>query len=828
MFWRSRALLLLLLLGCLKVCSASILAADSSPTINALAPLDSGVPHFNVLEYAVEGIELPATNNLTPMYSKYVGTNVSLAQIVQAAADLQAEYRSVGYPLVSVAIAEKRITNGIVPMYVFQGAIQQILVSGRRYVVSSNGVELAMTSLPAQSAPDVVTNTAPPPFIYHVKSGPATPEELARARANLLQTMADLTAKENDTRVHVVSTNGGARFEVDRYVVEGNSILSPDIVAGAMTNVDGAFGTNVGIQGPITAATELQKAYRERGYVLVSVGLPQQKLTNGTVKVEVTEGRLANIKVTGNHYFSSNNIMRAFPSLHPNTMLNGPVFQAELNRANANQDRQVIHPVLSPGLEPGTSDLELQVKDQLPLHAKVELNNQSSPGTPDLRVNSSAVYNNLWQQENSFGVQYSFSPELYKGYSPVAYGAYKFTSAELAQLYKSGNDWNFYDQPLVANYSAFYRMPLGRPEAIEDVVASNPGSFGYDEATRKFNLPPPSGQPDLTVYASRATIDTSLTTLLSKTLFQTNGYYVHRQDVQQDLTVNNSLGSRLSIPLRPIGDLQQIVSGGLDFKDYNLTSYKINIYTLQNTINNLPGDTPPTYIIISTNDSPVPITTSEVEYLPLALRYDASGHDSLGAVSFGLGLSANLWYSGSYSTTNTISGLKAFQQISGSKESSGHWVVLNPSISQNFQVFSNWMATFRADGQWASEPLISNEQFGAGGINSVRGYKEGEAFGDTGWHVSLEQQTPPVVVGIVYGKTPLTIRGSFYTDYARTYLIEPQGRPKSIPLWGAGFGGIASVGSHWEARFLFSLPLLRDSSTEVYNPFFNFALTAQF
>jgi hypothetical protein len=59
-------------------------------------------------------------------------------------------------------------------------------------------------------------------------------------------------------------------------------------------------------------------------------------------------------------------------------------------------------------------------------------------------------------------------------------------------------------------------------------------------------------------------------------------------------------------------------------------------------------------------------------------------------------------------------------------------------------------------------------------------------------------------------------------------LIDPQGRPKSTPLWGAGFGGIASIGPHWEARFLFSLPLLRDSSTEVYNPFFNFALTAQF
>ncbi len=719
---------------------ASSLAADSSPTVNAIGPLDAAsVPHFNVLEYEIEGIKLPSTNNLTPMYSKYVGTNVSLVEIVQAASDLQSEYRSRGYPLVSVAIAEKRITNGIVTMYVFQGAFQQILVSGKRYIASSNGVEVASNPSPAElNHHPESTNTAPPAIQFEKKATPDTPEELARTRESLLQKMAELAAQEKDTRVHVVSTNGGPRFEVEKYYVEGNSVLSPEIVASVMTNVDGAFGTNVSKEGVIAAAMELQKAYRERGFVTVAVGVPQQKITNATVKVEVTEGRLANIKVAGNHYFSSNDVMRTLPSLHTNTILNGQIFTAELNRANANQDRQ-IYPALSPGLEPGTSDLTLTIKDRLPLHAKTELNNQSSPGTPDLRVNSSAVYNNLWQQENSLGVQYSFSPELYKSYSPVAYDAYNFSFPKVAQLYKNANDWNFYDQPLVATYSAFYRMPLGKPESIEDIVASNPGSFGYDEATRKFTLPPPSGQPELTVYASRATIDTSLTTLFKETLFATNGASVNRQDVQQDLTVNNSIGSRLSIPLRPIGDLQSTISGGLDFKSYNLTSYKINIYTIQGTIVNLPGDSPPTYINVSTNYSPVPVTTSDLKYLPLALRYDASWHDSFGAATLGLGLSANLWYSGLYSTTtgNTngdikttnLSGLKALQQIAGSKESSGHWVILNPSFSQNFEIYTNWTMTLRADGQWASEPLISNEQFGAGGINSVRGYKEGEAFG---------------------------------------------------------------------------------------------------
>ena len=175
-----------------------------------------------------------------------------------------------------------------------------------------------------------------------------------------------------------------------------------------------------------------------------------------------------------------------------------------------------------------TSVLDLTVKDQLPLHAKLELNNQNSPGTPDLRVNGSAEYDNLWQLEHSFGVQYSFSPEDYK----------------------LGNQWDFYDEPLVANYSAFYRLPLGTPGSVADAVSSQPESFGYDEATRKFNLPPPSGVPELNLYASRSTIDTGIELGATQTIFNQPGVQqIFEQDRQEDLTVTEDLGFRLSGPI---------------------------------------------------------------------------------------------------------------------------------------------------------------------------------------------------------------------------------------------------------------------------------------
>ena len=97
-----------------------------------------------------------------------------------------------------------------------------------------------------------------------------------------------------------------------------------------------------------SALGQLQTAYRERGFVTVSVGLPPQKLTNATVKVRVTEGRLADIKVQGNNWYSTPNVLRALPSLHTNMLLNSHVFQRELDLANANRDRQ-LYPVIGPG-----------------------------------------------------------------------------------------------------------------------------------------------------------------------------------------------------------------------------------------------------------------------------------------------------------------------------------------------------------------------------------------------------------------------------------------------------------------------------------------------
>jgi hemolysin activation/secretion protein len=581
-------------------------------------------------------------------------------------------------------------------------------------------------------------------------------------------------------------------FPVSRYEVEGNTLLPEKVLDGILAQ---HTGTNVTFDDVGGAVKELQLEYHNRGYDTISVTVPQQRLTNGVFKLRVFEGRLAEIIVTGNRYYSSNNVMRALPGLKTNIFLNSKVLQPQLDLANANQDRQ-IYPEIHPGPDSNTTSLMLRVKDRLPFHAKIEANNQSTPGTPDLRLATSAVYNNLWQMDHSLGVQYTFSE----------------------QEYKQGENWNAYDRPLVANYSGFYRLPLGPPDSLADEAAQSAGKFGYNEATRKFELPPASGAPELNIYASGSTIDTGVQQGAAKTLFTGTNGTIAQQTIHQDLTYNNALGFRLTQPWPEFLGFRPHFQIGMDFKNYKEVNYETNNFIFTQFLVNTAGNP---FTRVSVTPSPVPTTSESLSYFPLTLHWDASRDDPTGTTALGFNYSPNLWYSGTREKLDIIA---------GSAHASGFWHIITGNLGREQNLPGDWKLALRADGQWASESLINNEEFGGGGIAGVRGYREGEVFGSSGWRVTSEAKLPSYRVGYAGQGTsrPLFVRASFFMDYADTYLLDPHGQPAATPLWGTGFAGAASFGTHFNGMLSFAWPLLNTPTTEAYHVRIAFSLSAQF
>src|SRR5262249_28980478 len=160
--------------------------------------------------------------------------------------------------------------------------------------------------------------------------------------------------------------------------------------------------------------------------------------------------------------------------------------------------------------------------------------------------------------------------------------------------------------------------------------------------TRQFQLPAPSGRSELNFFASRSTIDTGLEVLRDEIIYNVPGVrQVSRQDVQQDLTINEDVGVRLSEPFRATSKWHSTLSGGLDYKTYSLTSNKTNNFSFTEITVNADGSVNPP--IVSTVSSPVPTTHLPLDYIPVSLRYDANYRDDWGITFFGLGLTVNGW-----------------------------------------------------------------------------------------------------------------------------------------------------------------------------------------
>jgi len=601
---------------------------------------------------------------------------------------------------------------------------------------------------------------------------------LVRIHINGTRAAAESDLGADITNLFLAPESRKPTIEVRGYQLEGNTAL-PVEEFNLLTNYIGELDFARLREG----LGKLQLRYRDLGFPTISVTLPQQKLTNGIVRVKIIEGRLSDIIVEGNRYYSTDNVRRALPSLTTNILLNTKWFQPELDRANASQDRQ-IYPVISPGPEPGTSDLTLKVKDQLPLHEHVEINDKSTPDTPLLRLDTAVQYGNLWQREQQIGFDYNFSPQEFK---------------------PAGDFSGFYDQPMVASYSGFYRIPLAFDQGLREGYKNLPVNFGYDEVTHKFNLPPATGNPDVIFYASRSTSDTPLNYGPLKTIFTNTLADISSQFAQRTVTENNNLGTKLTVPLREFLGVRSSLLLGVDYKSYQSQTYSTNLtyfdlYALDSFGNR----------VLVTNQT-IHLAANnyqELYYLPLSASWTAVRPDKWGAFSFN--------YNQNVFLSSLASARSDFQSVAGSRSAGGNYTTIIAGLVRQQNLPGNWLAVLNANGQWASEPLISNEQMALGGTSGVRGYQEGENYGDTGWRALFDLRAPPINVGYFPtqgGDVPADLRCSWFMDVGQTFLMDrPAPADISFTQWGTGIGFFLTAGSHVSARLALAWAL-HDTST---------------
>ena len=223
-----------------------------------------------------------------------------------------------------------------------------------------------------------------------------------------------------------------AKFDLLELRVKGNTLLERTELE---RTVYPFLGPNKSIDAVENARNALEEVYRKKGYQTVAVDIPEQNVEQGVVYLQVMEGKVSRLRVKGSRYFSLGSIKAGVPELAEGNVPNLPVMQKQLADLSGQSADRSVTPIMRAGEAPGTVEVDLKVKDELPLHGRLELNGRNTNSTSRLRLVSTIRYDNLWQKLHSASLMYQVSPENSKEVDVWA-GTYSmpipYTDAKLA------------------------------------------------------------------------------------------------------------------------------------------------------------------------------------------------------------------------------------------------------------------------------------------------------------------------------------------------------------------------------------------------------------
>ncbi|WP_375287347.1 ShlB/FhaC/HecB family hemolysin secretion/activation protein [Sphingomonas sp.] len=211
------------------------------------------------------------------------------------------------------------------------------------------------------------------------------------------------------------------QFDINAFDVTGVTRFDPDQIATILYPFTGPARSNDDAEA---ARKAIQDAYAARGFEAVVVELPVQPdatFRQGIVTIAVSESPLGQVLVSGGKYHSEGRVLENVPSLVPGQPIDLRALQRDVAAANRFPDR-TITPTFKPSTTGGV-DVELRVKDELPIHASVEINNDNSPSTTRTRISSSARFTNLGGVGHTLSATYIYAPER-KSDSEVISGSY--------------------------------------------------------------------------------------------------------------------------------------------------------------------------------------------------------------------------------------------------------------------------------------------------------------------------------------------------------------------------------------------------------------------
>jgi hemolysin activation/secretion protein len=215
-----------------------------------------------------------------------------------------------------------------------------------------------------------------------------------------------------------------SRVAIDQFVVTGNTLLP----AGRLDAVLARFKGERTLTELQNAALAVQALYRDAGYGGVVAYLPPQSGAPGTATINVLEGRVSRVFITGNSQFSEANIRRAVPSLREGETPRVRRIDSQIQLANESPARQ-ISLALEPGAQQGDVEARVTVSELPASRWSLALDNTGNASTGRLRASIGYQNATMWDRDHQLSVQVQLAPDELDAVAIVS-GSYRIPMPE--------------------------------------------------------------------------------------------------------------------------------------------------------------------------------------------------------------------------------------------------------------------------------------------------------------------------------------------------------------------------------------------------------------
>lgn len=156
----------------------------------------------------------------------------------------------------------------------------------------------------------------------------------------------------------------------------------------------------------LQARTAITEFYKDKGYITSGAFIPPQRLSEGVVQIQVVEGQVEEVNVSGNNRLSDNYISKRL-ALGDGKALNVNDLLTSLQMLQLNPLIDTLSAELSAGSSPGMSVLDVRIKEAPAFRTSLSIDNGRSPSVSTFRQQASIGHDNLFGFGDSFRANFT-------------------------------------------------------------------------------------------------------------------------------------------------------------------------------------------------------------------------------------------------------------------------------------------------------------------------------------------------------------------------------------------------------------------------------------